>query len=230
MRSKILSSGTIGQFILFLLVAITAPAQASIISTYVEANVTLNTDSDTDNDPFSASADLSGLAGASVSSDLSYNSLSTDTATLNFNTTWSLGTDPGSISARSFASVDYFATTDSILEYQWDFSYSGTNPFGLQIITIEQDGNPLETLGNYGVIGTHIGSDTFSLLSGNSYIFMVGFHSNIGHGGNDWDGTLSGDISFNFNEGAPAQVPAPAPLALIGLGLLGLGYGRKKSA
>ncbi len=132
----------------------------------------------------------------------------------------------GGASFGNSAVINYFATNDVDLMVDWNFDYSGQNPFGLQIIRLE--GGPSLSLGNYGIAGHHEGSTSYGLLAGNSYAISLRFQPNVSNSGGGLsgiDGTLSGMFDFKFGK---TDVPESSGIALIAIGLLGLGLARRR--
>ncbi len=181
----------------------------------------------------SASVSVSGaVTGADAYSSLGFSALTAESAVLDFDLGYNgngyngSGYMGGGGVTGNYGFVTYDATVDSVLNYSWDFAYAGTNPFGLQIVSILEDGTTLNVLGNSGSVGTHTGNDSFAMLAGNSYTFKVSFIPNVWGGIGNISGDLAGYVSFDF--GGPGEVPVPATLPLIALGLLGMAAARKR--
>jgi hypothetical protein len=227
---------------LILFLGLSISANATIISTEVAVSmkieygaVPLTLDiSGSDSGATQADVYLTGpTTGIDVWSDLGLNYLTDEEAILDFTIGWDAtgysgrGYKGEDGSRSNYAKIEYSAAVDSEMTYEWDFAYSGSNPFGLQIIQVLSDGSELQKLGDVGNVGVHQGSDIFNLMAGNNYTFQVLFHPNI-YGGIGGLGELAGNVSFDFNGGA-APVPEPATLLLLGSGVVALaGFGRKK--
>lgn len=171
--------------------------------------------------------------GMEVYSSLSLNSLTDEQAHLDF----AFGMDGNNYSGQgymgqispdsNYAEIQYSAVTDSVMTYDWDFAYSGSNPFGLQVVQILADGTQLQMLGDYGVPGTHQGSDTYNLIAGNNYTFGIHFYPDVAGAIGGIQGDLIGNLSFDFN-GAATEVPEPSAIIFLGTGLIGLIRFRRK--
>jgi hypothetical protein len=208
---------------------------AAITDTNVSAGMRIDVEgvtevSGSDTGTTYASVDLtSPSTGARVSSLLHINALSAEAANLNFNLLLNGNNMPGqgylgqlSEEGSNSAEILYHADIGTTMGYSWNFDYIGSNPFGLQVIYIKENGTTIATLGDVGSIGHHEGSDTFGgLLAGNDYVIQTMFTPNVFGGVGSIEGTLAGDISFSF-------VPEPATICLLGLGALGL-LRRKRS-
>ena len=216
-----------------LLLAVSAlEASASIISTSVNASVRIAEQgglevTDTDSGSTTAAASVAGPQNSSMSSTLIFDSLTAESANLNFNIDFDggnlgqavYGAAPG---VGNRATINYTALIDSLLDYSWNFDYVGPEPFGLQVVDVQEGNTLLQQLGNFGQVGNHQGTDNFMLMAGTSYEFRVIFNPNASGPLGSLDGTLLGDISFNFT------IPEPNTLALLGLGLAGFGFARKR--
>ena len=171
--------------------------------------------------------------GINVWSELELNALTDEEAILDFTIGW----DATGYSGQgymgqngpdsNYAEIEYSAVLDSVMTYDWEFAYSGSNPFGLQIVRINKNGSNLQVLGDIGEIGVHQGSDIFNLIAGNTYTFQVLFFPNIYDFIGGFEGEMAGNISFDFNGGA-APVPEPTTILLLSTGLAGIiGFNRK---
>jgi hypothetical protein len=167
-----------------------------------------------------ASVDLiSPSTGARVSSLLHINSFSAEAANLKFNllldgnNNMPLGSYLGYISwdNSNVAEIFYHADIDFAMKYSWNFDYIGPEPRGLNRIWVKENGTTIAELGNTGIVGHHEGSYTFGLLAGHDYTIQTIFNPNILGDVGYIEGTLAGDISFNF-------VPEPTAICLLGLG------------
>lgn len=211
---------------------------ASIISTNVQAGVEIRADqiveaTATNSGTTSASVDItSDVSGASVHSTLGFSSLSSDAATFNFdiglnggNYTGSDGYSGQSDWGSNAGFINYFAISNLNLSVSWSFDYTGSSPFGLNIINLSGVGGPSLDLGNVGSAGHHEGSTTYALLAGNSYLINVNFYPNVHGSIGPIDGTLSGALDFKFGK---TDVPESSGIVLFGLGLIGLGLARRR--
>ncbi len=211
---------------------------ASIIDTSVKTSAEIRAGeivdaTATNSGVISASSSIVGdITGASVHSTIGFSSLSSNAAVLNFDLGYTGGDSYagaeylGGASFGNSAVINYFATNDVDLMVDWNFDYSGQNPFGLQIIRLE--GGPSLSLGNYGIAGHHEGSTSYGLLAGNSYAISLRFQPNVSNSGGGLsgiDGTLSGMFDFKFGK---TDVPESSGIALIAIGLLGLGLARRR--
>jgi hypothetical protein len=162
-----------------------------------------------------ASVDLlSPSTGAHVSSMLHINSLSAESANLNFNLLLDGNNTrkTGFLGGENVVDIFYHNDRDVVMNYSWNFDYSGPNPWGLSVIWLQEDNVAvIAQLGDVGIVGHHEGSGTFNILAGNPFPIRAIFAPNVQGGVGPTDGTLSGNISFNF-------VPEPCTLLLLGLG------------
>lgn len=213
-----------------------ATVNASIINTSVNAGMEIRADSIVDatedaSGVTSASVAITGnLTGASAHSTLGFSSLGSESAVFNFDLGYNSGDYVGSgyIGASSGGNagvINYLAMSDVDMTVGWNFDYTGSNPFGLQIINVS--GGPFLSLGNYGILGHHEGNTNFSLSAGNNYLISVNFYPNAQGGIGSLDGTLSGMLAFNFGQ---TTVPESSGVVLLGLGLIGLGFARRRKA
>ncbi len=175
--------------------------------------------SGSDAHPTYASVDLlSPSTGAHVSSLLNLNSLSAESANLNFNLLLDGNNTSrsGYLGGNDVVDIFYHNDRDVVVGYSWNFDYSGPNPWGLSVIWLQVDNVAvIAQLGDVGIVGHHEGSGTFTLSSGNPFPIRVDFGPNVQGGMGFVDGTLTGNISFTF-------VPEPATLSLFGLGAAAL--------
>ena len=212
-------------------------SHAAIISTSTQASMQIEdtqvgtTVGATDSGAASASVSIDGPRNSSASVNLTFDSITNEAANLDFN----INLDGGDIhngqmipvaGTPNKAVITYAAMVNSVLDYSWDFGYSGSYPFGLGIVRLYEGLNVLETLGNQGIVGAHTGSNTFNLVAGNVYVFGIQFFSNVSGSISDISGTLAGDVSFNFN--GTSSVPEPSTFAILGLGLAGICFARRK--
>ncbi len=126
----------------------------------------------------------------------------------------------------NYAQITYHADTDTLLNYDWNFNYNDDNPFGIGVLIIDNHQGIYEYLGNgYGSGGPFVGSNVFNLEANQDYIFLTEIYSVVS--GAIWtlDGSLSGQVNFNFT---PTPVPEPTIIVLLGSGLIGLFGLRKK--
>jgi hypothetical protein len=231
--------------LLILLLGLSFSANATIMSTEVAGSMKIeytNTPSSymidisgNVNGTTQANVNLTGLTtGINVYSDLDLNYLTAEEAALGFAIGWdAIGYSSSGYMGHTgpntnYAEIEYSAIVDSVMTYDWDFAYSGVNPFGLSVVQILANGSSLQILGDIGNVGIHQGSDFFHLMAGNDYTFKILFNPNIGGGIGGLQGDLIGFISFDFNGGA-TPAPEPATMLLHGIGLACLvGFGRKK--
>lgn len=225
--------------VLFLGLSSAASLHATIISTdvnagmavrYYDSNNVLTDDAvATSNGATSASVDVTGsVTGANAYSNLGFSALGSETATFNFD----IGYNGNGYSGQGYmgqsgansnnATINYDATSNFDMTVDWNFDYFGPNPFGLQIINLS--GGPSQILGNFGQVGHHEGSTSFSMVAGNSYQIMISFVPNVWGGIGSINGSLAGAFDFTFN----SQVPEPGVFALLMFGLAGLGFVRRK--
>lgn len=214
----------------------TATVNASIIDTSVKTGLKIELNEETldatgtSSGATSASTAIHGnVTGASASSDLQFNSLTAEFAALNF----SIKFDGAGYTSDAFmgqtkaksnsASINYFAASNLDVLVDWNFDYTGSNPFGLSNVNIA--GGPFISLGNYGIAGHHQGNTSFSLFAGNTYTIETFFNPNVGGFIGNVNGELAGTINFRFGQ---ASVPESSGVALFGIGLLGLGLARRR--
>jgi hypothetical protein len=219
-----------------LILFVSASAHATIISTEVGAGMKIQYYMDEVYlDDAVATATGVTQAGVSITGEettaTAYSSLSLAHTAEEADLRFSIGYDGNgyngkgymgqSSSFSNYYKIGYTATSDSLMTYTWSFDYSGL-AFGLQVIQINEDGTEIATLGNVGDEGHHEGSDVFNLVAGNSYLFNVLFYPNVSGGIGGIDGSLDGNISFDFNGKEANPVPEPATMFLMGSGMLGL--------
>ncbi len=119
---------------------------------------------------------------------------------------------------NNFANIDYFASSKEILKVSYDFSYGGTNAFGLQQIDLNG-----KWIGNVGISGTSFtGTIIFPLVAGDNNI-ATEFFPNVSGTLSSIDGTLSGRIIYSFEE-----VPEPSTFLMLGSAIAGVGLLRRR--
>ena len=241
--------------IVVLLMLFTFTASASIISTSVDTRAKIeywqddgfvNYAETNNSGTLSSSSLVEDIdTGAKVSSDLSISGLTEESASFNFEVQLkSPESSPTSYvpaEEREFyrltASnetgflINYYAEDNSVLNVNWDFSYSGINPFGLQIIRLSPENdrwNPWLTTGDVGYLGQYIGEQSFNLLAGELYSLDLFLYPNY-QGYIYKDSFLTGSFSLDFNYDSGSPVPEPSTLLLLGSGFATLAfYARKR--
>jgi len=237
-------------FILAILLGMCIQANATIIDTVVSAGMKIEYENpanpsgpyllDGEQNQSGATAATANVFG-NVTSIRTYSAiylspLSDESATVNFQIGWVPGNYSGSgyvgqsYPYSNYSDITYRAVNNTLLNYYWDFTYSGDSPFGLNYISLLQNGNFLDTLGAIPVPGDpleYTGSGFLNLLAGNDYIFRTSFYPNVFGGIGYNEGDLLGSIAYNFS-----PVPEPSTFLLLGAGLAGLGFvvlrGRKE--
>jgi hypothetical protein len=152
---------------------------------------------------------------------------SSDAATLTFLLGWNANSSMtvSGMGASSFDSnkavIMYGAPSSTPLYIAWDFSYTGTNPFGLGKISIQDNYNPILQLGGVGSSPvSYNGTTTWTIGPGTDTLYVRFYPSISGGNLSSYQGELSGSISLGF--GAPQPVPIPGAVWLLVSGLLGL--------
>ncbi|MBL4866719.1 MAG: hypothetical protein JKY67_10135 [Pseudomonadales bacterium] len=192
-------------------------AHATIIGTSVEASMEIRYGSTVDatgidSGTTEASVSLIGaVTGATAYSDLGFSSLGAESATFDFD----IGYDGNGYSGTGYlgssssgsnrATIEYTATSNFNMLVDWNFDYSGSNPFGLQVVNLS--GGPSEILGDYGTVGHHEGSTSYGLIAGDTYLFELAFSPNVSGGLGNIEGSLAGLFNFNFD--SSTSVPEP---------------------
>ena len=176
-------------------------SQATIVSTDVTTGMEIRYEqgvdaSATDSGTTSSSVAVTGQAtGATASSSIGFSTLMDEAATVDFSMAYDGNGYAGSgymgevDGSENIVVIEYFAATDVTMLIDWDFAYTGPDPFGLQFINVFG-----LNLGSVGFAGSHQGMQSFDLAGGSSYFINVEFSPNVSGGIGNINGQLAGSL------------------------------------
>jgi hypothetical protein len=158
-------------------------------------------------DPLAVTGTAITPAGSFSSGYLEFDPLTCTTATLNFDfALFGAGSATGYLGTASSGTNDaqltYAAPSAGDVSIAWDFEYTPSWPetFGLQTIKLFVDGVLFKELGDFGQPGSHVGSDEFSFGRGCEITVKVVFNPNVSGNLAILDGHLTGAIDIEFYE------------------------------